>query len=101
MLNVEMEKNGDELLITLEGRLNSASSKGLGKQIEAALDGVNRVVLEVSNLEYISSAGLRIIIAIQQRMESIGGEDVIVRNATPMVLDTLEMTGFGGIINVE
>lgn len=101
MLNVEMKKDDGVLRVMLEGRLNSASAKDFSKQIEPELEGSRRVELDFAKLDYISSAGLRILLAIQQYMESTGGDDVCVRNANDVVLETMEMTGFRGVINVE
>ena len=101
MLNIKMEKVGDELHVGLEGRLNNMTAKDCGQQIQSELDNVRRVVLDFANLEYISSAGLRVLVALQVHMEKSGGEDVCVRNATGIVLETLEIAGFRGVINFE
>ena len=101
MLNIKLEKEGSELRVALDGRLNSVSSKELTQELDDALDGALRVVFDFTNLEYISSAGLRVLLAVEQRMEQVGGESVCVRNANETVRDTLEMTGFRGVINVE
>ena len=101
MLNIEMEKADGVLRVALEGRLNNITSKNLFQQLESELEDVRRVEFDFTNLEYISSAGLRILLAIQQHMEAVGGEDVYVRNANEVVLDTLEMTGFQSVVNVE
>ncbi len=101
MLNIEIEKADGVLRATLSGRLNNLTSKEFSQRIQAESEGVHRVELDFANLEYISSAGLRILLAIQEHMESVGGESVCVYNATEMVRDTLEMTGFWGVINVE
>lgn len=101
MLNIEMEKADGVLNIALKGRLNSMTSKEFSQQLESELEGVRSVVLDFADLDYISSAGLRILLALQQRMEAVEGEDVRVRNANQTITDTLEMTGFQGIINIE
>ena len=101
MLNIETKKADGVLYVSLEGRLNNLTSKECIKRLEPELEGAQRVVLDLAKLEYISSAGLRILISLQQHMEKTGGEDVCVRNATGVVLETLEMAGFRGVINVE
>ena len=101
MLNIDMKKADGELRIDLEGQLGNLAANDLGQQIEAELDGVHRIVFDLDKLDYISSLGLRILIASQKHMEAAGGENVCVRNAKGAVLDTLEMTGFTGVINVE
>ena len=100
MLNIDVQKADGVLRVTLDGRLTSASSKDLSQLMKSELDGVHRVEFDFANLDYISSAGLRILIATQQHMEAIGGENVCVNNASGVVLDTLEMTGFQGVINI-
>ena len=101
MLNIDMKTVDGVLYVTLEGRLNSLTSKDFVRQVEPEMQDARGIVLDVANLEYISSAGLRILLRLQQHMEEVGGEDVCVRNANETVSDTLGMTGFGGVINVE
>ena len=101
MLNNDMKKDDGVLYVALEGKLNNLTSKDLVKRVEPELKDVRSIVLDMAKLEYISSAGLRVLLMLQQHMESVGGEDVCVRNANETVLDTLGMTGFRGVINVE
>ena len=101
MLNITKTMDGSALTMVLEGRLDTTTAPQLESELKAALDQADTLVLDFEKLEYISSAGLRILLAIQQYMESTGGDDVCVRNANDVVLETMEMTGFRGVINVE
>jgi anti-anti-sigma factor len=101
MLTIETKKADGVLCVALEGRLDTVSSRDFGRRMEAELEDANRVVLDVADLEYVSSAGLRILLVIHKRLEAIGGEGVCVRNASNMVLETLEMTGFWGVLKIE
>ena len=101
MLDIKAEKSDGVMRIALEGKVNSATARDLSQQMESELDGVHRIELDFAKLDYISSAGLRVLIAAQRHMESIGGETLCVKNASGVVLDTLEMSGFRGVINVN
>ena len=101
MLNIETKTVDGVLYVALEGRLNDLTSRDFAQRIEPELEDARGVVLDMAKVEYISSAGLRILLMLQQRMEDVGGEDVCVRNASEPVLDTLTMTGFRGVVNVE
>lgn len=101
MLDIGMEKVDGVLHIVLEGRLNTLTSKVFAQQVEPELEDARGIVIDMANLEYISSAGLRVLLVLQQHMEEVDGEDVCVRNASQTVLDTLAITGFSGIVNIE
>ena len=101
MLNIDMNNVDGALHIALEGRLNAASTKDLVQQLDPIMEEIQSVDIDLAKLDYISSAGLRILIKLQQHMQQIGGENVRVRNAKGTVRDTLEMAGFAGVINIE
>lgn len=101
MLNVDIKHIDDELYVALEGRLDSLTSKQFARQIDSELDNVQSVVLDFANLDYISSAGLRILASIAQHLDDVDGEDPCVRNATGDVLETMEMTGLRNFFKFE
>ncbi len=101
MLNIDMKRVDDKLYIALEGRVNTVTAKELAHQLEPEMANLRGAVFDLAKLDYISSAGLRVIIRLQQHMQKVGGETVCVRNANEMVADTLAMAGFGGVINIE
>lgn len=101
MLNIDTKTVDGVLTITLEGKLNNLTSKDFAQRVESELEDVRGVVIDMAKLEYISSAGLRVVLGIQQHLEEVGGESVCVRNANEAVIDTLGMTGLRSVITVE
>ena len=98
-MNVTMNRNGNELIVELEGRLDTVAAPELEEQIEPALEGVEKLLMDLESLEYISSAGLRVMLTTMQTMEEQG--EMIVRNVGPDVMEVFKLTGFAGILNIE
>ena len=98
-MNVTMNRNGNELIVELEGRLDTVAAPELEEQIEPALEGVEKLIIDLESLEYISSAGLRVMLTTMQTMEEQG--EMIVRNVGPDVMEVFKLTGFAGILNIE
>ena len=99
MLNIGNEKNGEKLTVTLEGRLDTTTAPELEESVKANIKGVKELVFEINALEYISSAGLRVLLATQKIMNKQG--NMVVRNATEEVKEIFEVTGFYDILNIE
>ena len=95
-----IKKNLEEnnLTITLEGRLDTNTAPELENEIET-LDGVKNLIFDFKNLEYISSAGLRIILSLQKRMNNQGS--ILIKNANDEVKEVFEITGFSTILTIE
>ena len=98
-MNITMSRNGSELVVELEGRLDTVSAPELEEQLEPALSGVEKLVLDLAELSYVSSAGLRVMLAATQTMEEQG--EMIVRNVAPDVMEVFLMTGFADILTIE
>ena len=98
-MNVTMNRNGNELIVELEGRLDTVAAPELEEQIEPALEGVEKLIIDLESLEYISSAGLRVMLTTMQTMEEQG--EMIVRNVGTDVMEVFKLTGFAGILNIE
>ena len=92
-MNINMKRNDTELTIEIEGRLDTLSSPDLEEKLENVLDGVEKLIIDLSALEYISSAGLRVFVGASQEIEDQDGE-MIIRNLTPPVKAVFEVTGF-------
>lgn len=101
MLNTKMKMENDELFIELEGRLDTLSAPGFDRELEAELPKVKGLTLDFEKLEYISSAGLRTVLAAQQYMEEQGYRDVKVLHVNEMIQDIFDLTGFYDIVDVE
>ena len=98
-MEVTMNRNGNELTVVIEGRLDTLTSPKLEQQLEPALDGVEKLVFDFAEVKYISSAGLRVLLTAMQIMEEQG--EMSVRNVIPEVMDVFEVTGFVDDLNIE
>ena len=94
---VNRETEGELLL---EGRLDSTTSPEAGEIFQQMAERFDRVILNMSGLEYVSSAGLRIIKLLHMAMRKKNGE-LVVTNVNRMVMEVFEMTGFAGLLKFE
>lgn len=98
-MKITMNRNGNELIVSLEGRLDTLTAPELEEQLEPALDGVEKLVFDFAELKYISSAGLRVLLTAMQVMEEQG--EMIVKNVSSEVMEIFEVTGFIDDLNIE
>ena len=97
-MTIATETSGKTLTVKLDGRLDTITSPDL-EQALSDLTGVTHLVLDFTKITYISSAGLRVLLALQKRMGKQG--DMIVRHVDKMVMEVLEMSGFVDILTIE
>ena len=90
---------GEELTVALEGRLDTKTAPELDEVIKTELSGIKRLLFDFSKLEYVSSAGLRVLLTAQKTMSKQGS--MVVKNVSEEVLEILEVTGFSNILTVE
>lgn len=98
-MTITKEKSADKLLVSLEGRLDTTTSPGFEAEIKPELEGVKELTLDLSKLEYISSAGLRVLLVLHKTMLKQGSMKITGVNET--VYEILEMTGFSDILTIE
>ena len=91
--------DGKNLIVTLEGRLDTASASGLEKQIMENLDGMSKLVFDFKTVEHVSSAGLRVLSSTQKVMKNHG--EMVIRNVSDEVKDFFDVTGFSEILTIE
>lgn len=99
MLNVVKEVNGDSLTVRLEGKLNTTAAMDLDIELRQALPKVKELVFDLEKLEYITSAGLRVLLLAQKAMAGQG--KMTVRNVGPEILKILKMTGMAKMMTIE
>ena len=99
MLNIEKKTDGSSLNIALEGRLDTMTSPQLEETLKDSLDGVTSLIMDFEKLEYISSAGLRVILSAQKIMNKQG--EMVIRNVNEIVAEVFEITGFVDILTIE
>ena len=97
-MNIEIKRNTDETIIALVGRLDTTTAPVLDKTINSDIEDTTNLVLDLKGLEYISSAGLRVLLGAQKRMQKIGSMKVT--NVCEAVMDIFEMTGFADILTI-
>ena len=97
-MKIEQSKNGKELKIALQGRLDTATAPELEEVLKSSLEGVTELVIDLEELEYISSAGLRVLLAAQKAMNKQGAMKV--QNVNETVNEIFEVTGFTDILTI-
>ena len=97
-MNIEIKKNTEETTIVLAGRLDTTTAPALDKAINGNVEATENLVLDLKELEYISSAGLRVLLSAQKRMQKTGSMKVI--NVCEAVMDVFDMTGFADILTI-
>ena len=98
-MTIEIKRNAEETIIKLVGRLDTTTAPALDKTINEDIAGTKNLVLDVKELEYISSAGLRVLLGAQKKMQKIGSMKVT--NVCEEVMEVFEMTGFADILVIE
>lgn len=98
-MNIVQQKNGTGLNIALEGRLDTMTAPRLETELKDALEGVESLVIDLEKLEYISSAGLRVLLSAQKIMNRQGTMKVTRPNE--IVREIFEVTGFTDILTIE
>ena len=98
-MTIEKNLNGTELTVTIIGRLDTTTAPQLEAEFKQSLSGVEKLVLDFSALEYISSAGLRVLLAAQKTMNKQG--EMVIRNVNETITEIFEVTGFIDILTVE
>ena len=99
MLNIGIEANGDSLTVRLEGKLNTTAAMELDEKLRQVLPGVKELVLDLEKLEYITSAGLRVLLFAQKTMATQG--KMTLRNVGSEILKILKMTGMLKMMTIE
>ena len=98
-MTIEIKKNADNTVIEIVGRLDTTTAPALDKAINEDIGNVKNLILDVKSMEYISSAGLRVLLSAQKKMQKIGSMKVI--NVCEEVMEVFEMTGFADILVIE
>ena len=96
-MTIDIKKKQEETVIVLTGRLDTITAPALDKTIQEDIGDTKKLVLDFKELEYISSAGLRVLLSAQKRMKKNGSMKLM--NVCEEVMDVFEMTGFADILN--
>lgn len=98
-MNIHRTVNNDELTLSIEGRLDTLTASELEKTIDNDLGGIEKLVLDLEKLDYISSAGLRVLLHAEKIMQRLGG--MRVKNVSETVMEIFAVTGFDEILTIE
>ena len=98
-MTIEKKANGNELTLALTGRLDTITAPQLEAEVKENIDGVERLVFDFAALDYLSSAGLRVLLTAQKIMNKQGS--MVVRNINETIAEIFEVTGFCDILTIE
>ena len=99
MLNIRKSIENESAVIELEGRLDTVTAPELEKELKDSLAGLRQLTLDFEKLEYISSAGLRVLLSAQKQMSRQGGMKLI--HVGEIIMEVFEVTGFSDILTIE
>ncbi len=99
MLNISKQTDGAALTLTLEGRLDTTTAPELEETVKSSLDGVTDLTFDLKDMAYISSAGLRVLLAAQKTMNNQGSMTIV--NVSEEVKEIFDVTGFSDILTIK
>ena len=98
-MNIRKSAESTKLTIALEGRLDTTTSPQLEGELRTAVNGITELVFDLSKLDYVSSAGLRVLLSAQKVMNRQGSMKI--RNVKPEIMEIFDVTGFTDILTLE
>ncbi len=98
-MDILKTREEDKLTVALTGRLDTITAPQLEGELRTAVNGITELVFDLSGLGYISSAGLRVLLAAQKVMNRQGS--MTIRNVMPELMEIFEVTGFTELLNIE
>lgn len=98
-MTIDKVQNGTSLAVAVEGRLDTTTAPELEAELKKSMESAESLVLDFSKLEYISSAGLRVLLAAHKTMSGKGGMKII--HANEIVREVFDVTGFSDILTIE
>ena len=98
-MEIKKETNGNILNVTIGGRVDTTTAPALETELKGSYDSCNELVLDFADVEYISSAGLRVLLSAQKVMSKKSGMKLI--NVSGDIMEIFEVTGFSDILTIE
>ena len=98
-MTIDIKRQDNGITVAIEGRLDTVTAPVLEKTITENIEGIETLVLDMKGLEYISSAGLRVLLGAQKKMQKCGSMKLT--GVCEAVMEILEMTGFADILTIE
>lgn len=100
-MNIEKTENGNEITLMPVGRLDTTTAPQLEAQINADIDGAEKLILDFQGLEYLSSAGLRVLLGAHKAFMKRGSGELVICHVNETIHEVFELTGFLDILNIE
>lgn len=98
-MNIIKKTEGNSLTITLEGRLDTTTAPELEAELKSCIKGIGELYFDFGSLQYISSAGLRVLLSAQKVMNRQGR--MVIKNVGETVMEVFDVTGFSDILTIE
>jgi anti-sigma B factor antagonist len=98
-MNVTQTLENGILTVLLDGKMDTGTTPQVAEEIEADIDNADKIVLDMKELKYISSAGLRLLLSLHKKMSAKGG--MVVKNVNETNMEIFDFTGFADILNIE
>ena len=98
-MKIENTTNGNEMELVLSGRLDTITAPQLEAELKKNIDGITPLLFDFSDLEYLSSAGLRVLLAAQKVMNKQGS--MVIKNVNDTIMEIFEVTGFADILTIK
>ena len=98
-MTIDVKKDGEQLVIAPEGRIDTVTAPEFSKAIDDNIEGVKELTINLEKLEYISSAGLRVLLTTQKNMSKIGSMKLT--HVGDVIMDVFNITGFVDILTIE
>ena len=98
-MKIENTTNGNEMELVLSGRLDTITAPQLEAELKKNIDGITSLLFDFSDLEYLSSAGLRVLLAAQKVMNKQGS--MVIKNVNDTIMEIFEVTGFVDILTIK
>ena len=98
-MTINKTLNGSALVVSLTGRLDTTTAPDLEAELKASMNGITELTMDFEGLDYISSAGLRVLLFAQKTMAKQGSMKII--HANEMIMEVFEVTGFVDILTIE
>ena len=98
-MNITKTQEAGKLTVVLEGRLDTVTSPQLEGELRTEVNGISELIFDLGALDYVSSAGLRVLLSAQKVMNRQGS--MTIRNVKPEIMEIFDVTGFTDILNIE
>ena len=98
-MNIIKKNEGNKLVVEVHGRLDTVTAPELEQELDTVLESIQNLVLDFAKLDYISSAGLRVLLSTQKKIVQNG--DMTITNVNEEVMEVFDITGFSSILTIE